>query len=123
MSKALQEALAAYGATDFREVFAACMDKGTTERPPKPEQRYRAFVVHPSKPGPQTLAIGHREGEKVVVDLLRDGLTITQAAELVKGYGIERVTGAANDEDDKALHAIVGVVSLLQEDAADERRP
>ena len=40
MSKALQEALAAYGmsAADFREAFAACMDKDVTERPPKPGQ-------------------------------------------------------------------------------------
>jgi hypothetical protein len=120
MSNALQEALAAYGmsAADFREAFAACMDKDVTERPPQPGQRYRAFVVHPSKPGPQTLAIGHREGEKRVVDLLRDGLTIAQAAELVKAYGIMQVTGAADDEDDKALHAIAGVVSLLQDEAA-----
>jgi hypothetical protein len=120
MNKALQEAIAAHGmsVTDFREAFEACMDKDTTERSPQPGQRYRAFVVHPSRPGPQTSAIGHREGEKCVVDLLRYGLTIAQAAELVKAYGIEQVTGAANDEDDKGLHAIAGVISLLQDETA-----
>jgi hypothetical protein len=105
-------------AADFREAFTACIDQNVTERRPQPGRRYRAFVVHPSKPGPQILAIGHCEGEKIVVDLLRDGLTIAQAAELVKAYGIERVTGAENDDDDSMLHAIAGVVSLLRAEAA-----
>ena len=86
------------------------------ERPPQPGQHYRAFVVHSSKPGPQTLAIGHREGEEYLVDLLRDGLTIAQAAELMKAYGIKQVTGATNDEDDKMLHAVAGVVRLLRDE-------
>jgi hypothetical protein len=115
MSKVLLEALAAHGTSieDFRAAVGACTDG--PERAPQPGQRYQAFVVHPSKPGPQTLAIGHREGEKFIVDLLRDGLTIAQAAELVKAYGLEQVTGAANDDDDKALHAIAGVIRLLQD--------
>jgi hypothetical protein len=69
--------------------------------------------VHPSRPGPQTLVIGHCEDDKVVIDLMRDGLTIAQAAELVEIYNINTVTGAVNDDDDAMLHAVFGVVNEL----------
>jgi hypothetical protein len=114
-SKALLDALAAHGTsiTDFRQAWEDCTDKDVTERPPQPGLHYKAFVVHPSKPGPQTLVIGHCEDDKVVIDLMRDGLTIAQAAELVKIYDINTVTGGVNDDDDTMLHAVAGVVDEL----------
>jgi hypothetical protein len=56
MSKALLDALAVRGmsVSDFKAAFMSCVDEGVTERPPQPGQSYKAFVVHPSKPGPQT---------------------------------------------------------------------
>lgn len=117
MSRALLDALAAHGmgVADFRQAVEDCIDQDVNERPPQSGQHYKAFAVYPRKPGPTTLAIGHREGEMRVVDLLRDGLTVAQAAELTKAYGINTITGAENDEDDTALHAIAGLINLLQE--------
>jgi hypothetical protein len=114
-SKDLLDALAAHGTsiTEFRQAWEACTDKDVTERSLQPWRRYKAFVVHPRKPGPQTLAIGHREGDKVVVDLLRDGLTIAQAAELMKIYNINTVTGPVDDDGLPMLHAVTGVVDEL----------
>jgi hypothetical protein len=102
---------------NLREAIEACVNPGVTERPPVPGQSYAAFVVHPRAPGPTTLAIAHREGDKFVVDLVRDGLTIQQAADLVKAYGISQVTGA-DDEGDSSVslaHAVCGVISLLRD--------
>ena len=117
MSKALLDALAYHGMTvrDFKSAWTNYVDENVTERPPKLGQHYKAFVVHPRKPGPQTLAIGHREDEQYVVDLLRDGLTIAQAAELVKAYGINKVTGDESDGDNTTmLQAVAGLVNILQ---------
>ena len=91
--------------TAFSDVIDACVDPGVTDRPPVPGHRYLAFAVHPHQPGPITLAIGHSEGEVRILDLIRDGLTVQQAADLMHAYGIDQVTGAANDN---------GVIYLLQ---------
>lgn len=117
MSEALRSALAAHGMStaDLCQAVEASTDQDVTERPPQPGLSYRAFVVHPSRPSPQTLAIGHREADRFVVDLLRDGLAIAQVVELVKAYSIDQVTGAENDENDNLPHAIAGVVSLLRD--------
>jgi hypothetical protein len=65
-------------------------DRGVTERPPVPGQSYAGFVVHPRKPGPIVLAIGHMHREWFILDLCRDGLTVQQAAELLKAYASTR---------------------------------
>ncbi len=84
------------------------------ERPPQPGLHYKAFVVvHPQHQ--LTLAIGHRDSEKYVVDLIRDGLTVDQSEELTKAYGINSITCAVNTEDDTVLHALAGVVNELQD--------
>jgi len=59
--------MAATGLT--REQIESCTDRGVTERPPVPGQSYAGFVVHPRKPGPLVLAIGHRHGERFILDL------------------------------------------------------
>jgi hypothetical protein len=93
----------------------AIVDPGVTERPPMVGQSYAAFVVHPREPGPITLAIAHCEGDKYVVDLCRDGLTIQQAADLVKAYGISEVTGADDDGVGSLAQAVCGIISLLRD--------
>jgi hypothetical protein len=72
---------------------------------------YHGFVVHPRQPGPVTLAIAHKAGNKIIVDLCRDGLTVADAANLLKAYSIAKVTGA-NDEGDAMAHATMGAIDL-----------
>jgi hypothetical protein len=105
--------------TTFDKMIEACVDHGVTERPPMPGQRYAGFAVHPRKPVPVVLAIAHQDGERFVIDLLRDGLTIEQAANLLKAYGIYTVTGADDEGDSRTshAHAVAGVIGVLQERA------
>jgi hypothetical protein len=116
-SKAFRDAFIASGdsVSDFQKHLAECMPEGAKERRPQPGLRYKAFAVHPSKPGPTTLVIGHREGEMRIIDLMREGLTIAQGAELAEAYGIDTIVDAVNDEDDALLHALAGVVNELQD--------
>jgi hypothetical protein len=100
-----------------KPVIDACIDHGV--RPPVAGWHYAAFAVHPRQPGPVVLAIGHRCGEKIVIDLVRDGLTVPQACDLLKAYGINTVTGA-DDEGDGSVslaHAVAGVVHVLRDRA------
>jgi hypothetical protein len=89
---------------------------GVTERPPLPGLHYVGFVVHPRKPGPMTLAIAHKDGNSLILDLLRDGLTIEQCSHPAHAYGVTRLTGADDEGDgsDSLLHATAGVLSLLK---------
>jgi hypothetical protein len=87
-----------------------------TELPPVPGRHYAAFVVHPRSPGPLVLAIAHKEGGQFVVDLVRGGLTLPQAAKLVTAYGIGRVA-VADDEGDSSFslaHAVAGSIEVLR---------
>jgi hypothetical protein len=56
-----------------REAVEACVAFGVRERPPAPDEYYSAFV-DPSGGSAEamTLAIGHRQGEMVVIDCLRE---------------------------------------------------
>lgn len=97
------------------EAIEACTTKGVTERPPVPGQSYVAFAVHPSQPGLVVLAIAHREGTQRVVDVIRERITITDAAALLRRYGVAGVTGAESEGDgDDILHAVAGAIWLLQ---------
>ncbi|HZR88428.1 MAG TPA: hypothetical protein VFB02_16595 [Bradyrhizobium sp.] len=94
---------------------AAKTDEAIIERPPLPGVVYRAFITHPSSPGPAVLAIAHRENGKVVVDFLRGGLINFETATLLWAYHIDAITSAESDEPAEAmLHAMAGVISLLQ---------
>jgi len=61
--------------------FDAAITPGVTERRPIPGVVYHGFVVHPRQPGPVTLAIAHRAGKKIILDLCRDGLTTADAVD------------------------------------------
>lgn len=94
----------------------AMIDPGVKERPPKAGYEYVAFEVHRSRPSPlAALAIAHCEGEKYVVDAIRENILIKDAAELLKRYRISEITGAVNDgeDEDEVAHAVSGVINLL----------
>jgi len=84
-------------------MIEAAIDRGVTERAPVPGLRYAGFVVHPSRPGPVTLAIAHREGNLAVLDLIRDGLSVKDCGAVLRRYWIDRVTGIQDDNPDENL--------------------
>jgi hypothetical protein len=83
------------------DVVAACVSPGTRELPPMRGVRYFGFV-DPSggSSDSMTLAIAHREGDRVIVDAIRerrppfspDDCVIEQAATL-RSYGVGTVQG------------------------------
>jgi hypothetical protein len=89
-------------------------EASTVERPPVPGWSYAAFVVHPLRPGPVVLAIAHCEGTKLVLDVLRENITIEECCGVVKRYGIWRVTGA-REEGDSLAHATLGALLLARQ--------
>lgn len=95
----------------LREAIERATTPGVTERRPIPGVVYHGFVVHPRQPGPVTLAIAHRSGKKIILDLCRDGLTVADAANLLKAYSIAKVTGAT-DQGDALAHATMGALDL-----------
>jgi hypothetical protein len=80
------------------EDIERAIDRGVTERQPVPGLRYVGFIVHPSRPGPVTLAIAHREGGLAVQDVIRDGLSVADCAVILRRYGIDRVGGMTDDD-------------------------
>jgi len=98
---------------DFRKAIERAITPGVTERRPIPGVVYHGFVVHPRQPGPVTLAIAHRTGKKIILDLCRDGLTTVDAANLLKAYSIAEVTGAKDEGDGLTMaHATMGALDL-----------
>lgn len=84
-----------------REVIEACVARDVLERPPSSAITYRAFV-DPSggSNDAMTLAIGHLEGDRAVLDALREKKppfspeqTVIDFCALLKSYGINEVTG------------------------------
>ncbi|CCE97207.1 conserved hypothetical protein [Sinorhizobium fredii HH103] len=102
-------AMAEYGA-EFRsdiedfvslEVVEACVSPGVRERPPLSNIRYRAFV-DPSggSNDSMTLAIGHREGERVILDCMRERKppfspesVVAEFADTLAKYRVREVEG------------------------------
>ena len=106
----------------FSDSIDACIDKGVTERPPIEGMSYKAFAVHPHHPGNLLgLAIAHCKGDKFVVDVVREDISVANAAAVMKRYGISEVTGAEGDKADALAHAVAGVINILQESSADGR--
>jgi hypothetical protein len=89
-----------------------CIDHGVTARLPVAGVLYVGFVVHAAEPGrPVVLAIAHREGGKIVQDLISAGLTVAETAKLAKAYGITGLEGAVSEGDGLDLaHATLGVI-------------
>jgi hypothetical protein len=85
-----------------REAVDACIAVGVHERAPLPEQHdYMAFC-DPSggSSDSMTLAVGHREGDVVMVDAIRERRppfspddVVDEFSALLKGYGITKVSG------------------------------
>ena len=84
-----------------REVVQSCVDVGEIERPYKDGTRYIAFV-DPSggTSDSMTLAIAHRDKEKIIVDVVREipapfdpENATAEFAKTLKAYGVFRVTG------------------------------
>ncbi len=84
-----------------REVVEACVVPGVYERGYAPGVTYRAFV-DPSggSVDAMTLAIGHAEGERACLDVLRERAppfspeaVVQEFAEVLKAYGVHEVTG------------------------------
>jgi hypothetical protein len=84
-----------------REAVEACVSPGVRERPPLPDLDYAAFA-DPSggSADSMTLAIGHKEGDAVVIDAIRERRppfspddVSSEFAALLKTYRIGKVTG------------------------------
>jgi len=90
------------------------------ERPPVPGITYRAFIVSliPGAPN-YALAIGHAAADgRIVIDLARDNLICFETSTLLWTYKIDAVTTVDSDAPETAkLHAMAGVISLLQLEA------
>jgi hypothetical protein len=85
-----------------REVVNACISVGTYERAPVYGSSYKAFLDFASGSGGDSLAlaIGHKDGEVVVIDALREirppfspEFAIGQLVHLLKGYKVYSVEG------------------------------
>jgi hypothetical protein len=78
----------------WADVIERSTDKGVTERPPVEGKSYVAFAVHPRRPGNLlALAIAHRDGEKVIIDLVKEDIGITDSAPILRRYGISTAFG------------------------------
>lgn len=84
-----------------REAIAANIEGGVFERPPEKRRTYRAFV-DPSggSADSMTLAIAHEEDDAPVLDAVREvkppfspEAVVREFCDLVKSYGVRRVTG------------------------------
>jgi hypothetical protein len=87
-----------------REVVQACVSVGTYERPPLSGTYYHAFLDFAGGSGSDsmTLAIGHKDGDTITVDALREvrppfspEFAVAEFVNLLKGYRIYTVEGDA----------------------------
>jgi hypothetical protein len=85
-----------------REIVNACISVGTYERPPLSSVSYKAFLDFAGGSGQDSmsLAIGHKDGNSVVVDALREvrppfspEFAIAQFVSLLKSYRVYTVEG------------------------------
>jgi hypothetical protein len=98
----------------WADAVEACTSKGVTERPPVAGVRYEAFTVYPPNPGKlYALTIAHRDGEMLVQDLIREDISVEDATDVLRRYGITKITGAVGDKEDALMHALAGVVDIL----------
>jgi hypothetical protein len=77
-------------------------------------KRYVAFAVHSPEPGPLlAVAIAHRENGDIVVEAVKEHISVDDCAAVLKGYGISRVHGDVGDPSDAGAHAVLGAINLL----------
>lgn len=84
------------------EALTAVVDTGVRERPPSRASSYYGYVDAASGSGKDAFAVGiaHRDGQRAVLDVVRawrppfnPSGVIAEAADLLKRYGIDRVSG------------------------------
>ena len=84
-----------------REVVEACVSFGILERPRNANTHYQAFV-DPSggSNDAMTMALGHREGDRIVLDLIRERkppfspeAVVAEFSETLRRYGVSTVMG------------------------------
>ncbi len=84
-----------------REVVEACVSFGILERPRNANTHYQAFV-DPSggSNDAMTMALGHREGDRIVLDLIRERkppfspeAVVAEFCETLRRYGVSTVMG------------------------------
>jgi hypothetical protein len=87
-----------------REIVQACVSAGVYERAPLSGTSYKAFLDFAGGSGGDSiaLAIGHKDGNSVIVDALREvrppfspEFAIAQLVSLLKGYHVYTVEGDA----------------------------
>jgi hypothetical protein len=106
------------------DAVEASVDRGVKERPPVAGILYAAFAVHPPEPGNLlALAVAHCGDDKYIVDVIKDDISVVDAAAVLHSYGVTQVTGDVGDEADALAHAVAGVVNLLATERAAERWP
>jgi hypothetical protein len=83
------------------EAVEACVVRGRFENPPLSSVHYSAFVDPSGGIGDSfTLAIGHREGDAIIIDCIREARppfspesVVAEYAETLRSYRVSRVTG------------------------------
>ncbi len=99
----------------FADAVERCVDKGVTERPPVDGVSYAAFGVHyPRGAVLVAMAIAHRAGERFVVDLTRENISVGAASGILKRYRVERIVCDDDVDDTPLAHAVAGVIDLLR---------
>lgn len=93
--------------SEFDDVCALIIDEGVAEQPPVVGQSYTAFCVHPpQRPWSEVvIAIGHCEGEKCCIDLVKEMRSADADKELDR-YGIIELPGAESDGDEDMVNAL-----------------
>jgi hypothetical protein len=96
------------------------LDEGVMERLPVAGISYAAFSVHPLRPGNLlALAVAHRDDRKYeyIIDVVREDISIADAAAVLGRYGISQLVGDVGGEHEAVGHAVAGVIKLLQRGA------
>lgn len=92
-----------------------CTDWGVTERSPIEGQSYVTTVAHPpTRFSPVALAIAHYDGNYYIVDLVRESISVKDAASILKRYNIDEVNGVFDDDDTALASAVCAAISKLR---------
>jgi hypothetical protein len=89
---------------------------GVTERAPVLGRRYVAFAVHPRNNARcivSAVAVAHVEGDRQVLDVVREDISIHDWRALLHRYWITAISAGDDDgEGDALLHAVAGAIFL-----------
>jgi hypothetical protein len=98
---------------------AGWVTPGLRERPPVEGWDYVAFAVHPTAREPITaVAIAHAEGNHILLDAVRENISVADCCALLHRYGIAGLTGGLDEGgDDGLMHAVAGATTLAAKQA------